>query len=139
MTVNDFRRSFDGRFSANKGMQRSSDETKGAASSGPIAESATTLTADDILLLADGPAGSLKGPHWVEPPVLGRGREGPVTGAVQNQISAGGSTALDGSQPSVIPSQTADALIVEGDITNTAKPPSLHSGSCEGRERVSGR
>jgi hypothetical protein len=43
-------------------MQRS-----GAASSGPIAEAATTLTADDILLLADGPAG----PHWVEPPVLG--------------------------------------------------------------------
>ena len=74
MTVDDFRRSFDGRSSANRGMQRS-----GAASSGPIAEAATTLTADDILLLADGPAGSLKGPHWVEPPVLGRGREGPVS------------------------------------------------------------
>jgi hypothetical protein len=62
MTVDDFRRSFDGRSSANRGMQRS-----GAASSGPIAEAATTLTADDILLLADGPAG----PHSVEPPVLG--------------------------------------------------------------------
>lgn len=43
-------------------MQRS-----GAASSGPIAEAATTLTADDILLLADGPAGS----HSIESPVLG--------------------------------------------------------------------
>src|SRR5215472_15851076 len=63
MTVNDFRRSFDCRSSTNRGMQRSSDETKGAASSGPIAKSATTLTADNILLLADGPAGSLKGPN----------------------------------------------------------------------------
>ena len=42
-------------------------KTEGAASNGSIAETATTLTADDILLLADGPAG----PHWVEPPVLG--------------------------------------------------------------------
>ena len=37
-------------------MQRSSDETEGAISNGAIAEAATTLTADDILLLADGPA-----------------------------------------------------------------------------------
>ena len=61
MTVDDFRRSFGGRSSANRGMQRS-----GAASSGPIAEAATTLTPDDILLLTEGPAG----PHWVEPLVL---------------------------------------------------------------------
>jgi hypothetical protein len=31
-------------------------KTEGAASNGAIAETATTLTADDILLLADGPA-----------------------------------------------------------------------------------
>ena len=60
-------------------MQRSSDETEGAISNGAIAEAATTLTADDILLLADEPAGSLRGPHWVEPPVLARGLEGPVS------------------------------------------------------------
>ena len=42
-------------------------KTEGAASNGYIAETATTLTADDILLLADGPAG----PRWVEPTVLG--------------------------------------------------------------------
>jgi hypothetical protein len=54
-------------------------KTESAASNGSIAETATTLTADDILLLADGPAGSLKGPHWVEPPVLARGLEGPVS------------------------------------------------------------
>ena len=46
-------------------------KTEGATSNGAIAETATTLTADDILLLADEPAGSLRGPHWVEPPVLG--------------------------------------------------------------------
>jgi hypothetical protein len=54
-------------------------KTEGVASNGSTAETATTLTADDILLLADGPAGSLKGPHWLEPPVLGRRREGPET------------------------------------------------------------
>src|SRR5215467_13534415 len=64
MTVDDFRRSFDGRSSANRGMQRSSDETEGAISNGAIAEAATTattLTADDILLLADEPVGIAQG------------------------------------------------------------------------------
>ena len=79
MTVDDFRRSFDGRSSANEACSALLTKTEGAASNGSIAETATTLTADDILLLADGPAGSLKGPHWVEPSVLGRGREGPVS------------------------------------------------------------
>ena len=64
-------------------MQRS-----GAASSGPIAEAATTLTADDIPLLADGPAG----PHWVEPPVLGNDgnvlfRRNPPPGCVEAKDS----------------------------------------------------
>jgi hypothetical protein len=74
MTVNDFRRSFDGRSIANGGLQPVLKKTEGAASNGYIAETATTLTADDILVLADGPAGSLKGtalgrtsPLWVTP------------------------------------------------------------------------
>jgi len=63
-------------------MQPSSDETKDAASSGPIAEAATTLTADDILLLAEGPAGSLKGPPWIEADgAFGRGRKAVGAGA----------------------------------------------------------
>src|SRR6516225_11108327 len=53
-------------------------KTEGATSNGAIAETATTLTADGILLLADGPAGSQSGPHCVEPPVLARGLEGPL-------------------------------------------------------------
>jgi hypothetical protein len=36
-------------------------KTEGATSNDAIAETATTLTTDGILLLADGPAGSLRG------------------------------------------------------------------------------